>query len=152
MTRSAPSGRVFAAQAQTEEPAEAEERHMLAVLKKLKDFGVILGMDWLSKYYATIDCRSKGGALVDPRKVEAIKDWPRPTNVMEVRSFVDLAGYYRRFVEGFSKIVIPLTHLTQKGTKFVWNDECDRSFQELKERLTTTPVLALPVQGEDCGL
>ncbi|KAI5351508.1 hypothetical protein L3X38_004399 [Prunus dulcis] len=66
------------------------------------------------------------------------------TSITEVRSFLGLAGYNRRFVEGFSAIAAPLTHLTRKGVKFEWSDECQKSFNELKTRLTTAPVLALP--------
>jgi hypothetical protein len=68
----------------------------------------------------------------------------RPTNVSEVRSFLGLAGYYRRFVEGFSCIATPLTRLTRKNAKFEWTNECERSFQELKERLVSAPVLTIP--------
>ena len=62
----------------------------------------------------------------------------------EIRSFLGLAGYYRRFVEGFSSIAAPLTRLTRKDVAFEWTEECEQSFQELKKRLTTAPVLALP--------
>ena len=65
----------------------------------------------------------------------------------EVRSFLGLAGYYRRFVEGFSKIAAPLTKLTHKNTKYVWTDECEQSFQELKTHLTSAPILVLPDEG-----
>ncbi|XP_052303229.1 uncharacterized protein LOC127904316 [Populus trichocarpa] len=82
--------------------------------------------------------------FVDPRKVEAVLKWERPTNVIEIRSFLGLAGYYRRFIEGFSTIASPLTKLTRKEVRFVWSEECEASFQELKERLTSAPVLALP--------
>ncbi|KAI5338648.1 hypothetical protein L3X38_017919 [Prunus dulcis] len=81
---------------------------------------------------------------VDPQKVEAVVNWPQPTSVTEVRSFLGLAGYYRRFVEGFSTIAAPLTRLTRKGVKFEWSDECEKSFSELKTRLTAAPVLTLP--------
>ena len=81
---------------------------------------------------------------VDPSKVEAILSRQLPTTVREIRSFLGLAEYYRRFVEGFSRLSGPLTALTQKNADFVWSDKCERSFQELKNRLTTTPVLALP--------
>ena len=84
------------------------------------------------------------GIQVDNQKIEAVKNWPRPTSPTEIRSFLRLAGYYRRFVEGFSSIAVPLSRLTQKKVKFQWSDECEKSFQELKTRLTTAPVLTLP--------
>ena len=62
----------------------------------------------------------------------------------EIRDFLRLAGYYRRFIEGFSKIVLPLTRLTQKGVKFEWYDECKHSFKKLKDRLVITPILTIP--------
>jgi hypothetical protein len=68
--------------------------------------------------------------------------------VTEIRSFLGLAGYYRRFIEGFSTITSPLTKLTRKEVRFVWSEECDASFRELKERLTSAPVLALPLGTE----
>ncbi|XP_074351919.1 putative mitochondrial protein AtMg00860 [Apium graveolens] len=70
-------------------------------------------------------------------------NWERPKTPTEVRSFMGLAGYYRRFVKDFSKIVVPLTKLTRKNEKFEWTEKCDSSFQELKKRLVTAPVLAL---------
>jgi len=85
---------------------------------------------------------------VDPVKIEAIKDWPRPTNVTEVRSFLGLAGDYQRFVEGFSRIMSPLTQLTRKDKKFTWGENQEKSFQELKARLTSAPVLAIPSANE----
>ena len=77
-----------------------------------------------------------------------MKQWPRPTSATYFKSFLCLAGYYRRFVEGFSSIVSPLTRLTQKMVKFQWSDDCEKSFAKLKTRLTTTPVLTLP-EGSD---
>ena len=85
---------------------------------------------------------------MDPSKIEAVRDWPRPKNASEVRSFLGLAGYYKRFVEGFSKITTSLTELTRKNQKFVWSDRCENSFQELKQRLITAPVLSLPTDQE----
>ena len=81
---------------------------------------------------------------VDTQKIEVVKNWLRPTTPIEIRSFLGLAGYYRRFVEGFSSIVAPLIKLTHKETKFQWNDACEKSFQDLKNKLTSTPVLVLP--------
>ena len=87
---------------------------------------------------------SAEGVSVDPQKIEAIVNWERPTNVTEVRSFLGLAGYYRRFVEGFSKIALPLSSLTKKVAKFEWTSKCEQSFQKLKEKLVSVPVLTLP--------
>ena len=80
---------------------------------------------------------SKDGVMVDPSKIEAVKNWERPTNVSEVRSFVGLASYYRRFVKGFSSIASQLTSLIKQNVPFVWLDECEESFQKLKTLLTT---------------
>ena len=74
----------------------------------------------------------KDGILVDPGKIEAVKNWPRSASVSEVRSFLGLAGYYRCFVEGFSKIAVPLTELIKKSKRFTWSDKCEAGFQELK--------------------
>ena len=85
---------------------------------------------------------------MDPQKIEAIVNWKPPTNVSEVHSFLGLAGYYRKFVEGFSKIATPLTKLARKDVKYDWVDACQQSFEELKGRLTSAPVLAL-LNGRD---
>ncbi|GJR48502.1 putative reverse transcriptase domain, aspartic peptidase domain protein [Tanacetum coccineum] len=77
-------------------------------------------------------------------EVDAITKVPRPTSVTEVRSFLGLAGYYRRFVDGFSRLALPLTKLMRKGEKFVWDDEREKSFEELKQRLVSAPILTLP--------
>ena len=90
----------------------------------------------------------KDGILVDPSKIEAVNNWPRPASVSEVRCFLRLASYYRRFVEGFSKIAVPLTELTRKSMRFSWSDRCEASFQELKQRLITAPVLSLPTEND----
>ncbi|KAL0283069.1 UNVERIFIED_CONTAM: Retrovirus-related Pol polyprotein from transposon [Sesamum radiatum] len=80
----------------------------------------------------------------DPAKVKAILEWEPPKNVSEVRSFLGLAGYYRRFVKDFSVVAKPLTNLLKKNAPFNWNDRCAQSFEELKRRLTSAPILALP--------
>ncbi|KAJ9675457.1 hypothetical protein PVL29_024401 [Vitis rotundifolia] len=87
---------------------------------------------------------SNDGISVDPGKVDTVANWRRPSTVTEIRSFLGLAGSYRRFIEGFSKIALPLTKLTQKGVKFEWSDDCECSFQELKNRLVSAPILTIP--------
>ncbi|XP_070031998.1 uncharacterized mitochondrial protein AtMg00860-like [Nicotiana tomentosiformis] len=84
------------------------------------------------------------GTKVDPKRIEAVQSWPKPSTATEIWSFLGLAGYYRHFVEGFSSITSLFTRLTQKGAPFRWSYECDESFQKLKTALTTTPVLILP--------
>ena len=92
---------------------------------------------------------SKEGIRVDPAKIEAVRGWTRPTSPTEIRSFVGLAGYYRRFVQSFSTIAAPLTRLTRQDVSFQWSDECEESFQKLKTLLTSAPVLTLPEEGVD---
>jgi hypothetical protein len=87
---------------------------------------------------------SSKGIVVDPSKVRDILDWELPKSVHQVRSFLGLAGYYRRFILNFSKISKPVTELLKKGTKYVWSKECDEAFQTLKKLLTTSSMLAQP--------
>ncbi|KAI3739961.1 hypothetical protein L2E82_30375 [Cichorium intybus] len=89
------------------------------------------------------------GVKVDPTKIEAMMEWEPPQSLTEIRSFLGLAGYYRRFVENFSSIAAPLTKLTKKGEKFEWADRQQAAFQKLKQALCEAPVLALPQDGED---
>ncbi|GJU27932.1 putative reverse transcriptase domain-containing protein [Tanacetum coccineum] len=88
------------------------------------------------------------GLHVDPAKIEAVKNWTSPTTPTEVRQFLGLAGYYRRFIEGFSKIAKPLTKLTQKNKNYIWSEEQESAFQLLKQKLCEAPILALP-EGND---
>ena len=81
---------------------------------------------------------------MDPAKIRVIVEWPAPTNVSEVRSFMGLASYYRRFVANFSKIAHPITSLQRKGKKFIQSDKCEEAFQGLKVLLTSAPVLVVP--------
>ncbi|WMV32469.1 hypothetical protein MTR67_025854 [Solanum verrucosum] len=92
---------------------------------------------------------SKEGVMVDPQKIEAVKNWVRPSFVTEVRSFVGLSSYYRRFVKNFASIATHLTNLTKKEIPFEWTEKCEESFKKLKTLLTTAPILALPVEGKD---
>nr|GFC01220.1 putative reverse transcriptase domain-containing protein [Tanacetum cinerariifolium] len=98
---------------------------------------------WLSNMAFLGHIVSAEGITMDPTKVEAITKWPRPTSVTEVRSFLGLASYHRRFVEGFSRLALPLTKLMRKGEKFIWNEEREKSFEELKQCLVSAPVLTL---------
>ena len=87
---------------------------------------------------------SGDGVAVDPAKVSAVTEWESPKSAKEVCSFLGLAGYYRRFIENFSKVAKPMTELLKKEKRFEWTEECEASFQELKQRLVTTPILCLP--------
>ncbi|GJW97693.1 putative reverse transcriptase domain-containing protein [Tanacetum coccineum] len=89
------------------------------------------------------------GIYVDPSKIEGVKNWKAPRTPSEVRSFLGLAGYYRRFIENFSKIAKPLTVLTQKSKTFDWGEEQENAFQTLKGKLCDAPVLALPNEPKD---
>lgn len=92
---------------------------------------------------------SKEGIKMDPQKVEAVRNGFRPTTVMEIHNFIGLASYYSRFVNGLAAIAFKLTIMTQKNVPFQWSEECEKSFQKLKTLLTTTPILALSVEGKD---
>jgi len=87
---------------------------------------------------------SQHGIERDPDKTTAIDDWPRPTNIQEVRTFCGLASFYRTFIPGFANIARPLHDLTQKNAVFEWNDACEQSFTELKRLLTSPPILGTP--------
>jgi hypothetical protein len=87
---------------------------------------------------------SKGGISMDPSKAQDVLSWKAPTSVSDIRSFLGLAGHCRRFIKGFLKIGKPMTELLEKGKQFEWMPACEARFQELKERLTTTPVLVMP--------
>nr|GFB53600.1 retrotransposable element Tf2 [Tanacetum cinerariifolium] len=107
-----------------------------------------------SSVYSKIDLRSghvinSEGIHVNPAKIESIKDWVSPKLPTEIRQFLGLAGYYRRFIEGFSKIAKPMNKLTQKKIKFEWGDKQEVVFQLLKQKLCSAPILALPEGSED---
>jgi hypothetical protein len=92
---------------------------------------------------------SEEGIAVDPENIEAIKGWKKPKNVTEFRSFTSLAGYYRRFIAGFLRVAHPITSLKRKGKKFQWTEECEKSFQQLKQLLTSSPILEIADPNED---
>jgi len=103
---------------------------------------------WMEKVHFLGHMISAKGVSVDPGKIAVVVDWPRPTNVTEVRSFLGMVGYYRRFVKDFSKITTPLTQLLRKDHKFDWTEEYEASFQELKQKLVTAPILVIPEGNE----
>ena len=120
-------------------------RIVLGILRKEKLYGKWSKCEfWLRQVQFLGLVIGREGIMVDPAKIEAVSNWERPKTPTEVRSFLGLAGYYRKFVQDFVKIATPLTKLTRKTEKFEWTDKCEKSFQELKRRLITTPVLALP--------
>ncbi|XP_050908109.1 uncharacterized mitochondrial protein AtMg00860-like [Lathyrus oleraceus] len=87
---------------------------------------------------------SGGGIVVDPSKVDVVLQWEAPKSVIEIKSFLGLVGYYIIFIEIVLKMALPLTQLTRNGQDFVWDVRCEESFQELKKKLTMTPILILP--------
>ena len=127
---------------------EEHEQHLRMVLDKLREHQLYAKFSkcefWLREVGFLGHVLTEEGLSVDPAKIEAVTEWQSPSNVKEVRSFLGLAGYYRKFVEGFSSIARPMTQLLKKDKKFEWTLKCEESFQELKKRLTTTPVLATP--------
>lgn len=107
---------------------EEHKEHLREVLcsSRAKAFAKLKKYEfWLHKVVFLFHVTSKVGVSLDPDKVEDIKDWPRPSNVTEVQSFVRLVRCYKQFAEGFSKIITMLTHPIRKGTKFVWSDACN---------------------------
>ena len=129
------------------------EQHLRIVLETLQSHKLYAKFSkcefWLSEVAFLGHIISSEGLSVDPSKIEAIMSWKRPESTTEVRSFLGLAGYYRKFVKDYSKIAGPLSALTSKTLKFAWNDQCEKSFQELKRRLTEAPILTLPDGSED---
>lgn len=115
-----------------------------AVLQRLRDAGLKLkttkcDFAWKEVRYLG-HIVSASGVRPDPSKIEAVSNYPTPKNVHELRQFLGLANYYRRFVEDFSKIAEPLHQLTRKTAKgFQWNSRCQETFNELKRRLVRTP-------------
>ena len=87
---------------------------------------------------------SNSGVSIDLEKVEAVLSWEWPKSVFEMPSFLGLAGYYRRFIEDFSRLVAPMARLTRKGVKFKWDDLCEEAFQGLKRWLTSDPIMIVP--------
>ena len=132
---------------------EEHERHLTIVLQTLREHKLYAKMRkcefWMKEVKFLGHVVSEQGVAVDPTKIEVVVKWEPPKNVTEVRSFLGLAGDDRRFLEGFSKLAMPVTRLTTKGEKFLWTPKCELVFHPLKEKLTTAPVLIIPNSGEE---
>ncbi|GKD26953.1 putative reverse transcriptase domain-containing protein [Tanacetum coccineum] len=134
----------------TQEEHVEHLRLVLELLKKEKLYAKFSKCEfWLREVQFLGHVINGNGIHVDPSKIEAVKNWKAPRTLTEVRSFLGLAGYYRRFIENFSKIAKSLTILTQKSKTFNWGEEQEYAFQTLKDKLCNAPVLALPDGSED---
>ncbi|GKE65319.1 putative reverse transcriptase domain-containing protein, partial [Tanacetum coccineum] len=130
-----------------------QEEHLkviLELLKKEKLYAKFSKFEfWIPKVQFLGHVIDSRGIHVDPAKIESIKDWASPKTPTEIRQFLGLAGYYRRFIEGFSKIAKSMTKLTQKGIKFDWGEKEENAFQLIKQKLCSAPILALPEGSKD---
>ncbi|GJR62397.1 putative reverse transcriptase domain-containing protein [Tanacetum coccineum] len=131
---------------------QEHEEHLKLILELLKKEELYAKFSkcefWIPKVQFLGHVIDSQGIHVDPAKIKSIKDWASPKSPMEIRQFLGLAGYYRRFIEGFSKIAKPMTKLTQKKVKFEWGDKQEIAFQLLKQKLCSAPILALPEGSE----
>jgi hypothetical protein len=127
---------------------QEHEEHLRKVLQRLRDCQLYAKLSkcefWISKVLFLGHIINQDGLVVDPKKVAAILDSKAPKDVWGINSFIGMAGYYRRFIEGFSKIARPLTAMLAKKVEFKWTPACQESFEMLKQKLTTSPVLVLP--------
>ena len=128
------------------------EDHLRVILQLLRDHQLYAKFSkcefWLTEVRFLENVVSASGVLVDLEKVEVVKSWERPKSVFEIHGFLGLAGYYRRFIEDFSRLAAPMTRLTRNEVKFEWNDLCEKAFQELKRRLTSAPILIVLERGQ----
>jgi hypothetical protein len=122
--------------------------HLRIVLKRLRDHKLYDKFSkcevWLDSVKFLGHTISKDGISVDPSKVQEVMDWKPPKSVHQIRSFLGLAGYSRRFILDFSRIAKPMTELLKKGVKFVWSEECDQALHTLRKHLTSALVLTQP--------
>ncbi|GJR20535.1 putative reverse transcriptase domain-containing protein, partial [Tanacetum coccineum] len=132
---------------------QEHEEHLKIILELLRKEELYAKFSkcefWIPKVQFLGHVIDSEGIHVDPAKIESIKDWASPKSPTEIRQFLGLAGYYRRLIEGFSKIAKPMTKLTQKKVKFEWGDKQEAAFQLLKQKLCSAPILALPEGSED---
>jgi hypothetical protein len=120
-------------------------KHLRIVLQRLRDHKLYAKLSkcefWLDSVKFLGDTISKDGISVVPSKVQEVMNWKPPKSVHQIRSFLGLAVYYRRFIPDFSRIAKPMTELLNKGVKFVWSKECDQAFHTLRKHLISAPVL-----------
>ncbi|XP_035838849.1 uncharacterized protein LOC118486478 [Helianthus annuus] len=132
---------------------EEHEQHLRAILELLRKEQLYAKFSkcefWIREVQFLGHVVNEKGIHVDPAKIEAIKNWEAPRTPTEIRQFLGLAGYYRRFIENFSKVAQPLTSLTQKDKKFDWGKKQQAAFQLLKDKLCDAPILALPDGTDD---
>ena len=127
--------------------------NLKTVLERLKGINLKLNLkkcNLLCKKVAFLGHEvSEQGIATDPAKSQSVKDWPEPKSVTEVRQFVGLASYYRKFIPNFATICTPLHKLTQKDVKFDWNEQCQTAFDTVKHVLTSASILSYPLlQGQ----
>ena len=127
------------------ETIEEHRHHIRQVLTRLRTAGLQIDIEKCefhtqeTKYLGLIIGTDR--VKMDPKKIETVKEWPQPRNLRDVQAFLGFANFYRRFILGFSTIVKPLTELTKKDQAFIWNDNCERAFQDLKKRFISAPIL-----------
>ena len=130
---------------------ESHDTHLQVVLETLRKEQLYVKLSkcefWMNEVSFLRHIVSKEGIRVDPKKIEVVVEWKPPRNVTEVHSFLGLAGYYRRFVKGFSMTASPMTRLLQKNVKYEWSEKCQRSFNKLKVFLIEALILTQPTCG-----
>jgi hypothetical protein len=123
-------------------------KHLRIVLQRLRDHKLYAKFSkcefWLKSVKFLGHTISQDGISVDPSKVQEVMDWKPPKSVHQTRSFLGLAGYFRRFIPDFYRIAKPMTELLKKGVKFMWSQACEKAFHTLRQHLTSAPVLVQP--------
>ncbi|XP_075087642.1 putative mitochondrial protein AtMg00860 [Nicotiana tabacum] len=136
--------------------SEAHDKHLRIILRILEEKNLYAKHSkckfWLSEVAFLGHLVSTEGVKVDPRMIQAIVEWKPPKSPNEIRSLLDLAGYYRRFVKGFSIIDSPLTKLLRKDVKFVLDEKCQERFENLISLLTKDPILTLPMEEKEYAI
>jgi hypothetical protein len=127
-------------------------KHLRIFLQRLRDHMLYAKFSkckfWLDSVKFLGHTISKDGISVDPSKVQEVMDLKQPKSVDQIRNFLGLAGYYRRFIPNFSRIAKPMTELLKKGVKFVWSEACEKAFYTLRQHVTSAPVLVQPYNSK----